>query len=223
MRVSKLSANRVVSLFRAGAARFAPAAPLALVAMALVAPQAANAQFSESYKFLEAVRKKDGEKVEQALMDTSNRIVMTKDVTTGETALHIVTARRDSTWLGYLIGKGADVNARDDHGKTPLQVAVGLAWRDGVDTLLAAKASPNETDDSGETPLITAVHNKDLQITKLLLASGADPDRNDNSGRSARDYALLDGKDNPIIQAIQTTVAQKGAKTTKPVYGPTFR
>ncbi|WP_374410420.1 ankyrin repeat domain-containing protein [Novosphingobium colocasiae] len=224
--MSKLSERPALSLLRAGirgTRRFAPLALALALVPALIVPQAARAQFSESYKFLEAVRKKDGEKVEKALMDSSNRIVMTKDVTTGETALHIVTARRDSTWLNYLISKGAEVNARDDHGKTALQIAVGLGWREGVETLLGNHANPNETDDSGETPLITAVHNKDLQITKLLLAAGGDPDRNDNSGRSARDYALLAGKDSPIVQVIQSVVAQKGAKTAKPVYGPTFR
>jgi len=64
------------------------------LAMAVIAPAAALwptgaalAQFSESYKFLDAVRKKDGDKVNEALQNPSSQIVNTKDVSTGETAL----------------------------------------------------------------------------------------------------------------------------------------
>ena len=60
-----------------------------LVTLSAAAP--AVAQFSESYKFLEAVRKKDGEKVTEALADPAQTVVNTRDVTSGETALHIVT------------------------------------------------------------------------------------------------------------------------------------
>ena len=34
-----------------------------------------------------------------------------------------LTARRDLTWMGFLIGKGANVNARDVKGVTPLVLA----------------------------------------------------------------------------------------------------
>lgn len=186
--------------------------------MVLLAPAGANAQFSESYSFLEAVKKKEGDKVEEALLKTNNRIVTTKDNSTGETALHIVAARRDLTWLAYLIGKGAEVNAHDSQGRTPLQVAANLGWRDGVQYLLQNRATPDETNDAGETPLITAVHLQDPDMVKLLLEAGADPDRADNSGRSARDYATVDGMSSRVRDAI--AAVQKKTKAAKAVYGP---
>lgn len=194
------------------------AIPSLAVALLLASP--ARAEFSEGYKFLEAVKKKDGEKVEKALMDSSS-IVNAKDISTGETALHIVTARRDLTWLTFLISRGANVNAADDHGRTALEVAVNLGWREGAALLLEEKAYPDPSNDAGETPLIFAVHRKDAAMVKALLQAGADPDRSDNSGRSARDYAKLDGSTS-LMAAIETLAKKNAAKSSKPVYGPTF-
>lgn len=194
------------------------AVPVFAMSLLLAAP--ARADFSEGYKFLEAVKKKEGDKVEAAIMK-SGSIVLAKDVTSGEGALHIVTARRDLTWLNYLIAKGANVNQADDRGRTPLELAVNLGWREGAQLLLDQKASPDISNDAGETPLIFAVHRKDLQLTKALLEAGANPDRSDNSGRSARDYAKADGS-SQLISAIETLGNKNAGKTAKPVYGPTF-
>ncbi|MDE2620918.1 MAG: ankyrin repeat domain-containing protein, partial [Sphingomonadales bacterium] len=73
------------------------------LAAALAVPGPAVAQMmSVGYKFLEAVKKKDGEAVEKALGE-STTIINTRDVTTGDSALHIVAQRRDYTWLNFLL------------------------------------------------------------------------------------------------------------------------
>lgn len=199
----------------------AAALPALAAGLVVASPVMAQSGFSEGYKFLDAVKKKDGAKVEEALLDPSSQIINSRDVSTGETALHIVTARRDLTWLSYLIGHGARVNAADDRGRTPLELAVNLGWREGAEFLLQQKASPDVSNDAGETPLIFAVHRKDLQLTKALLQAGANPDRADNSGRSARDYAELEGKSGAIASAIKT-YARKGGDKGSAVYGPVF-
>ncbi|MDE8653148.1 ankyrin repeat domain-containing protein [Novosphingobium sp. H3SJ31-1] len=192
-----------------------------LVGMACLASPA-QAQFSDGYKFLDAVRKKEGQKVEDALNEPGTTIINTRDVSNGETALHIVTQRRDLTWLQYLAGRGANVNARDGRGQTPLQIATSLGWREGVEYLVGRKAKLDETNNAGETPLISAVHQRDTALMRILLEAGADPDRADNSGRSARDYAKLDGKGSALLQAIDT-YAKKGAKAaSQATYGPVF-
>lgn len=196
-------------------------AAIPALAMGLVLPSPAWADFSDGYKFLESVKKKEGEKVEQAIMD-SGSIVNARDVSTGETALHIVTQRRDLTWLSYLIGKGANVNQGDDHGLTPLQLAVNLGWREGAEFLVEHGARTDVSNDAGETPLISAVHRKDTQLIKALLEAGADPDWADNSGRSARDYAKLEGDGNSLINTIETYAKKGASKSSKPVYGPVF-
>lgn len=195
------------------------AGPLLVAALVWTAP--AQAQFSESYKFLEAVKKKDGQKVTDALAEPGSTIALSRDVSTGETALHIVVARRDKTWLEFLIGKGANVNQADVKGVTPLVLACNLNFIEGVEVLVAKGAKLDQSNSTGETPLISAVHARNVELMRVLLRAGADPDRADNSGRSARDYAALEGRGGPLLAAIEREAKPKSAKGTgKPVFGP---
>lgn len=197
-------------------------AALAIAGMlALATP--AHAQFSDGYRFLEAVRKKEGDKVETLLGEPGSTVILSRDIATGKGALHIVTERRDITWLRYLVAKGADVNMRDDKGVTPIQLASGLGWLEGVAFLVERRADLEQSNNTGETPLISAVHRRDTQMMRVLLKGGADPDRADNSGRSARDYARLD-KDTQLLALIEANAKPKSAagKPGSAVYGPTF-
>jgi uncharacterized protein len=196
--------------------------PVAALAILLAAATAipAQAQFSDSYKFLEAVRKKEGDKVTEALNEPGTQIINTKDFNSGQTALHIVTARRDLTWVQFLLAKGANVNARDNRGVTPLVLASEMGFLEGVDELIKSGARIDEANNTGETPLISAVHRKDLALVRMLIKAGANPDRPDNSGRSARDYAVLD-KGAVLGEIERSTVEAKGTAPKK-TYGPSF-
>lgn len=204
-------------------ARAAMRMALLLVAGMLVLAVPAQAQFSEGYKFLEAVRKKDGQKVTDILNEPGSTIINTRDVTTGESALHIVTARRDVTWMSFLIGKGANVNARDARGVTPLVLASNLGFEEGVELLVEKKARVDEANSAGETPLISAVHRRNLSLMRILLRAGADPDRADNSGRSARDYAKLDGRNSPLLAEIEANAKPREQREAQQrTYGPSL-
>lgn len=181
----------------------------------------ASAQFSDSYKFLEAVKKADGDKVTEALSEPGTTIINTRDITSGETAMHIVTARRDLTWMSFLISKGANVNMRDVKGATPLVVAANLGFIEGVDLLIEKGARVDEPNATGETPLIYAVHSRNVPLMRTLLKAGADPDRADSSGRSARDYAMVSGRSSSLVTEIETNARPRGANAAK-TYGPTF-
>lgn len=192
---------------------------LAMAGIGVSAP--ALAQFSPSYKFLESVRKQESQDVTDAVSQPGSTIINTQDSTTGETALLIVIARRDAGWVGFLLAKGADPNIGNNHGVTPLMLAANLGFGDGVTLLVDHGAHLNDGDSTGETPLITAVHRHDLPIMRALLKAGADPDRADSSGRSARDYAAFDGKDSPLVAAINAD-ARKATSTSgaRAAYGP---
>jgi len=181
----------------------------------------AQAQFSDGYKLLEAVKKLDGTKVTDMLADPSIS-VNTRDITTGETALHIVVQKRNNVWIQFLTQKGANPNIADVHGTTPLMVAANLGFVDGVASLIAAGARVDTPNDTGETPLISAVHRRDVAMVRTLLKAGANPDRADNSGRSARDYAALDGRQSPVLSAIEEAIKAKAAVGASKSFGPSL-
>lgn len=197
-----------------------PAAVLALV-LALAAPAAAQFQ-SEGYKFLEAVKKREGEDVTDILSKPGSTIVNTRDITSGDTGLHIVVARSDVLWIRFLLQRGADPNIRNKKGVTPLQLATATGFTDGVEALIKGGASVNVSDQTGETPLIAAVHQRNVPLVRLLLEKGADPDHNDNSGRSARNYMELMSGNTLLSQEFANADTKRAEAGTKRDYGPSF-
>lgn len=188
------------------------------LALALAAP-AAGQNFSEGFEFLKAVKERKGQEAMDALNRPGSTVVNARDLSSGEGALHIVTARRDATWLRFLLGKGANANLADRRGVTPLQLASNLGWIEGVEILVGAGASVDLTNSAGETPLISAVHRRDAALVRALLKAGADPERSDNSGRSARDYARLMGPQSSILAELDKAREEKQVRAAKS-YGP---
>ena len=197
-------------------------AALALAVGGLSLALPAQAQFSTSYKFLEAVRKKEGKDVTDMLAVPGSTLINTRDVSTGDTPLHIVVARRDLTWVQFIIAKGANVNARNNKGETPLQMASNFGFSEGAELLVKLGAKVDEPNATGETPLIAATHRRDAALARVLLKAGANPARNDNSGRSALDYAALDGRSNPVLGEIEAAAKANAGKPKTGAYGPKF-
>ena len=189
---------------------------------AIVATPVAAQMFSDGYEFLKAVKDRDGDAVTEALNEPGTTIVNTRDLTTGETAMHIVTERRDALWIRFLAQRGANPNVRDKKGVTPLQLAVTMGFVEGVEQLIKYGAEVEVTDSSGETPLIAAVHRRDVPLVRLLLANGANPDRSDNSGRTARDYAELMTGNNSLLAEFERADAEREEKGDSGNYGPNF-
>ena len=201
-----------------GTRRALPLVLAGLLSLGIVAPQTALAQFSDTYKFLEAVRKSDNDAVIKAVEQPGVTPINTRDRTTGETALMIVIGRRDLTWTNYLIQHGARTDLADNSGRTPLMLAVEKRFPEAVELLLTKRANPNQTNDSGETPLIRAVQLGDIDSVRLLLAGGADPNRKDTLvGMSAIDYARKDNR-NPALLDLLNTKAK--VAPSKGVQGP---
>lgn len=193
----------------------------AALALALLSPVAAQAQFSDNYNFLKAVKDADGQKVTDLIQKPGSTVINSRDVTTGDTALHLVVARRDNSWLTFLLAKGANPNLTDNNGNTPLMDAVQARFEEGARSLLTYNAQVDKANGSGETPLIRAVQLRDVGLVRLLVAQGANPDKRDSiAGMSARDYAERDARTPGLVEALsaaKTKTAPKG-----PVQGPVF-
>ena len=73
------------------------------------------------------------------------------------------------------LGEGANVNARNDGGQTPLQMAIFYDGGDNIiDTLLAAQGlDVTIADNQGYTPLHMAVMKKNVRVVNELLEKGA--------------------------------------------------
>jgi len=183
----------------------------------LASPLAAQFQ-SDGYKFIKAVRDRDGTVATQMLDEPGTTIVNAREVTTGETALHAVVQRRDLTWVKFLLQRGANPDIADKNGVYPIQIAAQLGFIEGVERLIEGGADVDVSDTTGETPLISAVHRRDLKMIEILVENGASPDRTDNSGRSARDYAALMGGRSGVLEAIEAAEGADQGETE--TYGP---
>lgn len=201
-------------------ARRVLAGALALAMVTL--PMAAHAQnFSKGYKFLESVRNNEMSDVNNTLSEPGNTIINTHDTSTGDTALHILAARRDTPWINYFLARGADPNVRNNKGETPVVICAAIGYVEGVEALTAAGAKVDEGNATGETPLMSAVHRRDLAMVRILLKAGANPDRADSAGRSARDYAKIEDRSGNMLNEIEASAKAKKAGSASS-YGPSL-
>lgn len=191
---------------------------VALAAMA--APSIAQAGFtsgSDGESFLEAIRKGDNAKALPLVEDPSGRVVNYKGYN-GDTALHIVTRKREVDWVGYLLKKGADPSIPDAKGDTALHIAAQIGFEEAADYLVSMGAKVDATNRRGETSLIIAVQQRQPRIVELLLKAGANPDKTDHSaGYSARDYAKRDTRNPQMLKLIENVKSTK-----KKVSGPSI-
>jgi hypothetical protein len=104
-----------------------------------------------------------------------------------------------------LLNAGADIEAQDKNGATPLHRAVRTRCAAAVECLLSAGASPKSRNLSGSTPFHLAVQNtgrggsgeklaKDAQrtIIEIFLAAGVSAGLKDGKGKSVLDSARSD-------------------------------
>lgn len=203
------------SLWRSALLRLALAAtPVLLVAL----PAPAAAQFSDAFNFLKAIRDNELGKAQELLNKPGNTLVNTRDSGTGETALHIVVKRQDVNGLAFLLQKQANANVRDRENNTPLILAAGARWTEGVRILGLVKAQTNLQNQLGETALHLAVANRDAATAKLLLDAGASPDIADSTGTTARAAATNDPRNAAIARLMKDIPAQK----PRPAQGPSL-
>ena len=90
----------------------------ALLGAALLLPAPALAQFSDGYKFLEAVRKRNDKDLQELFEKGGPNLVNTRDQTSLDTGLHIAARQKNLRYVSFLIAAGANVNMRNANGET---------------------------------------------------------------------------------------------------------
>jgi hypothetical protein len=97
-------------------------------------------------------------------------------------------------YVRSLIQRGADVNATDRSGYTPLMYAVGWERAEIARFLIEAGASLAATNWSGSTPLHIAAGHGGKAVVELLLYNGASVDARDNRGATPLMWAASNGQ-----------------------------
>ena len=107
-----------------------------------------------------------------------------------KTPLHYAVTNRQNEVIVWLIGAGADVNARDITGMTPLHVAATMNSHKQAAALLKEGADMTLRDDFGDTPLHSAAMHGKMDVLRLLAVSGATIDTRNSEGLTAAGLAL---------------------------------
>lgn len=105
----------------------------------------------------------------QALWYTDIESADSWDVQGDVGALHLSAFFGLNDIVTRLLSEGADVNARDPLGTTPIIYAASKGYVDVVDTLLRSGASASAVDERGSTALHRASKNNDVEVVKRLL------------------------------------------------------
>jgi hypothetical protein len=112
-----------------------------------------------------------------------------------------------------LVHYGANVNAENSFGETPLSQAARFGAKGVVAILLAHGAKVNHKDQEGQTALHSAVQSDDPATVALLLAHGAEVNSRDESSKTPLALALDSRSDHSADHAaIVKLLRQHGAK-----------
>jgi len=134
---------------------------------------------------------------------------------TGETPLHLAARHRRADAAKLLLDVGADANAQDFSGRTPLHSAVSSdAW--GVFLLLLNNRATNlnaKTND-GTTPLILAARLAIENMVKKLICAEVDVNITDEQGKTALHWAAAVNNDE-AVQILLASGANRDAQDHK--------
>ena len=119
----------------------------------------------------------------------------------GNRPLHKAVENGNLIFTSLLLSRGAEVNAKDNNGTTPIHMASRYASDEAglemVRLLLDRGANPRARDNSGATPLHRVYWPPGLLpvTVELLLDWGADPNARDIIGKTPSDWIRNTGAD----------------------------
>jgi hypothetical protein len=168
--------------------------------MWLVSAGCLLASFFQTAPFFKAVKSGNTELVSTLLSQKpSLALARTIAIWQDDTALQLAATTGNNDVVLLLLKAGADVNAADSAGGTPLHEAAFYGNDLVAKTLLKAGANVNAIGYRGKvTPLYLAVGGGHVNMVKILLSNGADINAVDRYGKTALQLAKEDHQTNIV-------------------------
>jgi hypothetical protein len=126
-------------------------------------------------------------------------------------SVHDAAAAGDAVRLERMLREGADLEQREQHGRTPLYAAAREGHADLVLSLLRAGALPNAGNYAGITPLHVAAERGHTQVVRILVANCSAVDARDLQQRTPLFLAASRGH-RPVADLLLANGADARAK-----------
>jgi ankyrin repeat protein len=110
---------------------------------------------------------------------------------------------QDPAEVTRLLKEGANPNARDKNGRTPLMESASEGYTPVVRALLENGAEVNAKDHVGWTALFWAAFSNRTETLRALVAHGADVNARDGEGRTALSWAASSGYTEVVLALIE--------------------
>ena len=109
--------------------------------------------------------------------------------------------------IKLLLEKGANIEAKDSYGNTPLVWASWSGYIEVVKLLIEKGADIEVKNNYGFTPLIWASQNGRIEVVKLLVEKGADIEAKDINGETF--YSYLEGENQKEIDLFLEDIEER--------------
>jgi len=140
--------------------------------------------FFRSEPFFHAVESGNIAAVKQMLSERQD-LLLDRTLFDNRNVIHLAVAKGNIAMIELLLKAGADVNAADFSGITPLNMAAFEGNATVVGILLAAGATVNTVGYRDKsTPLCVAASRGNLEVVKVLLAHGANANATNRDGKT---------------------------------------